>query len=384
MRGMKGGQPWLLLEQTPSQVQWHPENGLKRPGVMRLQNYQAIAHGANAAMFFQWRQSRGGEEMYHGAIIGHAGHEKTRVFREVAELGAELQQLEPELPFTTVKAKVALLMSWPNWWAVENQHVPSRHLNYLAELQMYHQALWKCNIPVDIVSPDANLDDYSLVIAPLLTMISAEQGAKFEQYVEQGGTFVATYFSGIADENNRAWLGGYPGCLRSLMGIWVEEFDPLPPGKTNLLVSTQERQDWQNSYSCDSWCEVLHLEGARALSVFGDDFYAGEPAITENHYGQGKAFYIATRPEAAGVEALIRLLQAQLKLVVPLESPEGVEVIQRQSEQASYIFVLNHQTSPQRIPLPQPMCDILTQTVYEQDVLLPALGIVILIPLPFH
>jgi beta-galactosidase len=381
MRGMMPEQPWLLMEQTPSQVQWHPDNGLKRPGVMRLQCYQAIAHGANAALFFQWRQSRGGEEMYHGALVSHVGHEQTRVFQEIASLGAELQKLDPSLLTTTVQPRIALLMSWENWWTIENEHVPSQRFDYLAELQLYHQALWKHNMPVDIISPNARLENYTLILAPLLTMVSEEQGRRIERYVEQGGTFVTSYFSGMVDENNRAWLGGYPGPLRQTLGIWVEEFDPLPVGKTNTLLSTQEMDGWEGSYRCDFWCEVLHLEGAHALSTFGEDFYAGRPAITENEFGEGRAFYIATRPEAACLDNLLALLEMQLGLSAPLEVPNGVEVIQRQSEQASYIFLLNHQQHAQMVTLPQPMRDVLTQQIYEQNVLLPAVGVVILIPL---
>lgn len=196
MRGLKGGQPWLLMEQTPGQVQWHPENPLKRPGVMRLQSYQALAHGSNSLLFFQWRQSRAGEEMYHSAIVSHAGHEHTRVFQEVAHLGAELLSVR-------LHARVALLMSWPNWWAVENQHVPSR-LNYLEELQEYHRALWKRNLTVDIISPDDALEGYDLVVAPLFNLVSQEQGTAIKQYVAQGGTFLTTYFSGLIDEDHRA------------------------------------------------------------------------------------------------------------------------------------------------------------------------------------
>jgi beta-galactosidase len=76
------------MEQTPSQTQWRAYNPLKRPGEMRLQSYQAIGHGADSALFFQWRQSRGASEMYHGAIVSHAENAHTRVFQEVAALGA--------------------------------------------------------------------------------------------------------------------------------------------------------------------------------------------------------------------------------------------------------------------------------------------------------
>jgi beta-galactosidase len=382
MRGLGQGKPWLLLEQAPSHVQWHPENPLKRPGIMRLQTYQAIAHGSNSALFFQWRQARSGEEMYHSAIISHAGHERTRVFREIVDLGAELQALDNDLLQTAPQARIALLMSWPNWWAVEDQHTPGTTIDYLVELQRYYHALWQSNCTVDIVSPETDLTPYTLVLAPLLTLISKEQGEDIERYVEQGGTFVTTYFSGMVDEYYRAWLGGFPGPLRRTLGIWVEEFDPLPVGKTNTLLSSHAQQDWDGTYICDHWCDIVHLEGAQALSIFGDDFYAGSPAITENHLGLGSAFYIATRPEDACITALMSKIQTQLGLIAPLQVPQGVEVIQRQHAQTVYTFILNHSSIAQRIALPQPMCDVLTQQSHEQDIVLQATGCAILRPLP--
>ncbi len=201
--------------------------------------------------------------MYHSAIVSHAGHEHTRVFQEVAALGAELHSLETDLLATRLHARVALLLSWPNWWAVEHEHVPGR-LPYLAELQAYYQACWQRNLAVDILSPDDALEGYDLVLAPLFNLLSQEQGSALEHYVAQGGTFLTTYFSGLVDENNRAWLGGAPGPLRRVLGLWVEEFDPLPEGKTNTLLNTQEMEAWQGTYQCSHWCEVVHLEGARA------------------------------------------------------------------------------------------------------------------------
>lgn len=384
MRGLGEGRPWLLMEQAPDHVQWHAENPLKRPGVMRLQTYQAIAHGSNSALFFQWRQSPSGEEMYHSAIISHAGHERTRIFREVAALGKELHTLEPDLLKTTPQAKVALLMSWPNWWAVEDQHTPSSHVDYLVELQRYYQALWQHNCTVDIVSPETDLTSYTLVLAPLFMLVSAEQGTYIERYVEQGGTFVTTYFSGMVDEQYRAWTGGFPGPLRRTLGIWVEEFDALPAGKTNTLLSNRVQTDWNGTYTCDHWCDIVHLEGATALSVFGDDFYAGSPAITEHRFGLGRALYIATRPDSDCLDALLQRLQTQLEITVPLQAPKDVEVIQRQDAHTTYTFILNHSSTAQRIPLPQPMCDVLTQQSHEQDILLAATGCAILRPLHQH
>lgn len=378
MRGLKDGQSWLLMEQTPSQVQWAPHNPLKRPQILRLWSYQAVGRGSDAVMYFQWRASRGSAEKYHGAIVGHAGHEHTRVFGEVAALGAELNALGEGILGTRLPARVALVFSWPNWWNVEYTPGPSSSLRYIEEVQRYYRPLWDRNIAVDVVSPDGDLSGYDLVIAPLLNMVSAEQGAAIERYVENGGTFLTTFFSGVVDENDRAWLGGYPGPLRRALGIWVEEFDPLEPDMSNRVLVPESSRLPRGVYNCDLWCDILHLEGARALAEFEDDFYAGHPAITENRLGRGRALYVATRPDETLVAHLVGTLLNEIGISPPLEAPEGVEVTRREADGRSYTFVLNHNTSQVRVPLPAPMRDLLTGKTHEHAVILPPHEVAIL------
>jgi len=378
MRGLKDGQSWLLMEQTPSQVQWRPQNPLKRPGVMRLWSYQAVAHGSDAAMYFQWRQSRGAAEKYHGAVVSHAGHEHTRVFGEVAELGGELERLGSGILGTRLPARVALVFSWPNWWNVEYKPGPSSSLNYVDEVLRYYRPLWERNVAVDVISPDHDLSGYDLVIAPLLNMVSAEQGEAITRYVEQGGTFLTTYFSGVADENDRAWLGGYPGPLRKALGIWVEEFDPLEPDMRNRVLVERGGLLPGGSYDCDLWCDLVHLESAHALATYEEDFYAGRPAITENRFGQGRALYVATRPAPSLVASLVERLLDDLGVVAPLEAPAGVEVTRREGDGRAYLFVLNHNPTPVHVSLPAPMKNILTGETCERTVVLPPLEIAIL------
>lgn len=384
MRGLKAGQSWLLMEQTPGQTQWQPYNPLRRPGEVRLHNFQAIAHGADSALFFQWRQSRGSQEMHHSAIVGHAGHHHTRIFQEIAGLGAELRGLGTQLLGARGAARVALMFSWPNWWAVEYKPGLSASLNYLDEILHYYSALWRRNIPVDIISPDSPLENYDLVIAPLLYMVSEPQGAAIEAYVAAGGIFLTTYFSGIIAEDGRAWLGGYPGPLRRTLGIWVEEADPLKPGQSNSLVLSHDGGISTGAYTCDLWAEVLHLEGAQALARFGHDFYAGYPAATAHRFGQGRAYYIATRPEPQFLDRMLGTILAELGVAPPLTVPEGVEVTQRGNDGQKFTFVLNHHPEEREIYLPVPMRDLLTGQVYERRLALPGRGVAILVAQPVN
>lgn len=377
MRGLKRGQPWMLLEQTPSQTQWRPYNPLKRPGEMRLQSYQAVAQGADSVMYFQWRQSRGSSEMHHGAVVSHAGSEHTRVFREVAALGAELRSLGTQTLGSRVPAEVALLFSWPSWWAVEYRPGLSAGVAYLEEASRMFAALWAHNIAVDVVSPDAPLDGYKLVVAPLLHLVSEGQATSVERYVAGGGAFLATFFSGIVGDDGRAAQPGAPGPLRRTLGVWVEEVDPLLPGETNRVCAAEAGLALDGA--CDLWCEVLHLEGARALATFGEDFYAGQPAITEHLVGAGRAYYVATRLEPALLRQLMGGVAEAAGVRSPLDAPDGVEVVQRRGAGQTFTFVLNHNADTQTVPLSEPMRDLLAGASHNGEIALPGRGVAILV-----
>lgn len=382
MRGLKPGQPWLLMEQSPSQATWMPRNVLKRPGEVRMLSYQALARGADGIMYFQWRQSRGSAEMYHGAIVSHVGHEHTRVFQEVAELGAELDTLGSTVLGTRVVARVALLFSWPNWWNLEYRPAPDNSLRYVNTVLYYYRSLWKQNVAVDVISPDQDLSGYELVIAPLLNMVTAKQAVAIGRYVENGGTFVASYFSSVVGEDGRAWLSGYPGPLRKTLGIWVEEFDPLATGATNHVLVAEGGKLVPGSYSCKTWCDLVHLEGATALATYGDDFYAGRPAITEHAFGKGRALYVATHLERRLQDILTKSLLNDLSITAPLSVPVGVEVTRREDDGRSYLIVLNHNTYEAHIALPSPLHDLLSGETVQDDLVLPVRGVALLTEKP--
>jgi len=342
MRGLKDGQPFMLMEQTPSQQNWQPYNSLKRPGVMRLWSYQAIAHGADTIMFFQLRRSFGACEKYHGALIEHAGHENTRVFRECAQLGEELKKLGDKILDARINSKVAIIFDWDNWWAVEFSSGPSRELRYVEQVEKYYKALHDMNIPVDLIKPNADLSRYDIVIAPVLYMIKPGVAKNIETFVKNGGAFVATFFSGLVNENDLVTLGGYPGELRKLLGIWVEEIDALQPDMKNSMIVKEAKGDIHGEYQCGMLCDLLHLEGAKALATYGKDFYAGMPVLTENDFGNGKSYYVASNPEERFLADFMKYLCKCKNIRAPFNVPEGVEVTQRLKGNKSYTFILNH------------------------------------------
>lgn len=207
MRGLKN-QPFMLMEQTPSQQNWHAYNSLKRPGQMRAQSYQTIAHGADTIQFFQLRRSKGACEKFHGAVIEHVGHEDTRVFRETAELGNELQKLGTKILGATSPAQVGIIFDWDNYWALEYTSGPSVDLKYVEQLEHYYRYFYEKNIPVDIIPVDADFSKYDIIAAPVLYMLKDDMAGRLSAYVKAGGTFITSFMSGLVDQSDNVYLGG--------------------------------------------------------------------------------------------------------------------------------------------------------------------------------
>ena len=342
MRGLKSGKPFMLMEQTPSQQNWQPYNSLKRPGVMRLWSYQAVAHGADTVMFFQLRRSIGACEKYHGAVIEHVGHEHTRVFRECATLGSELVQLGDALLDARHQSQVAIVFDWENRWALDLTSGPTIALKYVDQVHSYYRAFYEANIQTDMISVEEQFEKYKIVVAPVMYMIKPGFAEKVEKFVESGGTFITTFFSGIVDEHDIVTIGGYPGKLRKVLGIWAEEIDALLPTQTNQIVMNQSFGKLEGSYSCSILCDLIHSEGAEVLATYGSDFYKGMPALTRHSYGKGKAYYVATSPEQHFLNMLVQSISQESSIQPLLAPATNVEVTERVKDGQAFLFILNH------------------------------------------
>ncbi|KAI7260735.1 hypothetical protein KC345_g9998 [Hortaea werneckii] len=379
MRGLKNGQPFMLMEQTPSQQNWMPYNSLKRPGVMRLWSYQAVARGADTVLFFQLRRSIGACEKYHGAVIEHVGHEHTRVFRECAELGRELESLGSELLDARSAAQIGIVYDWENRWALDLSSGPSVALDYVNEVHKYYDALYQQNIEADMIGVEEDLSKYKIIIAPVLYMVKPGFAEKVEAFVQAGGTFITTYFSGIVNENDLVTVGGYPGELRKVLGIWAEEIDALLPDMSNEIVLNKDWGVLNRSYSCDLLCDLIHTEGAEVLAEYGTDFYKGMPALTVNSFGEGKAYYVATSPDAAFLRGFLANLCADNGIAPLVSAPEGIESVQRVKEGVSYLFLLNHTAEELSADIgTSERTDLITGRKFSGSAVVPGRGVLIL------
>ncbi len=334
-RSLAGGAPWLLMEHSTSAVNWQPRNIAKRPGELARNSLAHVARGADAVLFFQWRATPFGAEKFHSAMLPPGGTD-TRVWREVTALGQTLAALDG-LAGTRVAADVAMVWDWESWWALELDWRPSVDLAYRERVEAYYERLWRAHLTVDFVHPEGDLGRYPLVVVPSLYLTTPAAAKNLESYVDNGGTVVVSYFSGIADANDRLHPGGHPGALRDLLGLAVEEFLPLRQGE-RVSLSPDGTQRYAGS--ADVWAEDVKPHGAEPILRYADGPAAGGPAVTRYARGRGHAWYVSTRLSGAVLGSVLAGAYADAG-VVPPSAPEGVELVDR----GPYRFVINHTPS---------------------------------------
>lgn len=347
MRSLKKDKPFMLMESTPSLVNWHSVNKLKRPGILRASSIQTIGCGSDTVQYFQWRKGRGAAEQFHGAVVDHLGRDDTRVFKEVSEVGELLKKLAP-VTGSRVASKAAVLFDWSNRWAIKDmQGMAHDTKNYEKEVRKFYNIHLKKGINADIVFPLEDLSSYSLVVLPMYYAVSKEAGAWLKEYVKNGGTVVATYLTAYVNENTLAYLGGFPGAgLGEVFGLYAEELDTLYPTDSNAVLMKDG-----NKAIVKDYCELIKLTGAEVLGTYESDFYAGMPAVTVHSYGNGKAYYIGTRMEEEDLIKFFTQIWSECG-IKEKELPEGVEYLTRTAEDGStFDFYVNYNAMPVTVQL---------------------------------
>ena len=344
-RGIGGGRPWLLMEQAPSTV---IDSGVlthRSPGRMISDSLQYVARGSDGAMFFQWRASRAGAEMYHPALVPHAGAD-TRIFVEATALGATLSRLSEIAGSVTVPAPVAVMVDAPSHWALQARGLPSPHVRHLDVARALHGSLWRSGAMCDVVAADTDLSSYRLVVVPAVYLLSDAAAAALRSYVALGGKLVVTFCSGIADEAHRVWLDGYPGALRDVLGIRAEEFHPLQPAESVALTRDACAD---STWAGRLWAERLRLEGAAVIATYASGDLAGLPAVTRHSFLAGTAWYLSTLLSDNALTTLLGSIIGEAGGVPP-GSP-GVSVTRRRAADGqSWLFAFNYGDGPASVP----------------------------------
>lgn len=359
MRSLKPGVPWLLMEQSTGALNWRESNAPKAPGQMEALSAQAIGHGADGVLFFQWRQSRRGSEKFHSAMLPQSGTE-TRIWQEVTRLGETLKEF-PELAPES-HAEVALVFDWENWWALSHSDHPVM-LDYARIVQRWYAALHKQHVSIDIVRPTGNLDAYKLVVAPQLYLLTDEGAENLSSYVRDGGHLLLSAFTDVVDHDDAFRDGGYLVSLREVVGVYVDDFGALVPPRTDEALwsvgdslTAPTGAGSGQSHASVSWafgvirgeyfCEELRVSGAEVLGSFADGRLAGAPALTRNQFGAGAAVYLGTIPDDEGMLSLTDWALAQAGVQPELEglSP-WIEVARRDD----VLTLINHGTESFKI-----------------------------------
>lgn len=346
--------PFLLMESSPASVNWHEISRLKRPGVVETAALQAVGHGADAAMFFQMRQGRGGYEKFHGAVIDHYGGEDTRVFREVSETGRTLASLASVVQ-SEVKAPAAIVCDTESRWAMEAAAGPrNAGLPYKDMVLNCYRGLKRAALNVDVLNPQQSLDRYQLVVVPMLYMFQHGIEERLRAFVHSGGTLVLTCWSGIVNETDLCFEGGTPHGLMDVVGVRSTEIDALPDGVTNTMVAGPEVPFGHGrNYVWGNLGDIIELRGAKTLCTYGADFCAGMPALTENTFGAGTAYYVAADAEPVLYEDLFQYIVQfkDISRIVP-HVPAGVYVTSRQYANREYVFASSFAQEDVRMELP--------------------------------
>ena len=336
MRSMKKDKPFMLMESAPGTVNWHSFNKLKRPGVHSLFSMQAVACGSDTVQYFQWRKGRGSFEQYHGAVVDHLGTDDTRVFKEVAELGAALKKIS-KAAGTIIKAKTALLFDWDNRWAIEDMKAlggeSKKYEKFCCDI--YREFL-KLGVEMDVIASDDDFMEYDVVIAPMLYMLRPGVSKQMKAFVERGGQLLATYLTGYVDENQLCYLGGFPGDgLKELFGIISEEIDTLYPTDVNGVLFTDGSEGVVKDYA-----EILRVEGADILGRYKEDYYRDMPAVTSKNTGKGTAYYVGARLDMVKMGEIFKHMLEKAGIKTK-KLPEGIEYHKRSAAGEQYEFYLN-------------------------------------------
>ena len=373
-RSLKDGKPFIMMESAPGPVNWMEINRLLRPGLHMLKSMQAVAHGADGVCYFQIRKGRGGCEKFHAAVIDHKPSADGRMFREVADVGAALSKLAPICGAET-PARVGIIFDWESRWILNVVPGPSGFAkDYVAAVRRHYMPFWRRGISVDMLNGDSDISAYDVVLAPSLYMLREGFAQRVENFVAVGGTFVATYLTGVANETDLVFPGGSPGPLRNVLGIESDEIDYLYPNERNEVAFGDE------IFAAANICDVITPTTAEVVATYRRDFYAGRAAVTLNHFGDGDAWYIAAEgADGALLDHICRKIVSRHRLESIETLPQGVSAQRRTNGTDAFTFWMNFNNTPADVELPTPDgLDILTGQPVGARLSLPPYGVAVL------
>lgn len=375
MRGLKSKNIWIM-EQQAGQGGWEMLSVSPRPGELRLWAYQAIAHGADAIVFFRWRTARFGTEQYWHGLLDHDATPGRR-YQEIKRMGAEIKEIGSKILSAQKKSQVAMLLSYDSRFAFQIQPNNPR-FQYPEHFHQMYRAFYQRQASVDVVAPQADLSAYKLVIAPALHLVTDEIADNLKQYVQAGGTLVVSQRTGVKDETNAVVNQRLPGLLAEMCGVEVEEYDSFSSHMQNEIEFTGSELAETACVNVGILCDILKPTSATVLARYRYEYYAGKPAITINQFGAGHVVYIGALGDGQLYDVLAKWLLDATGIQNTFITPPGVEISQRTQGNKTLYFVLNHKDTPQTIHLENHFTNLLNKQPFEGDMKLQPFDVLIL------
>jgi beta-galactosidase len=376
MRGLKRQNFWVM-EQQAGPGGWEMVSVAPRPGELRLWAYQAIAHGADAVIFFRWRTARFGTEQFWHGLLEHDGRPGRR-YEEIKRMGAEIARLGERIHGSTVRSAVAVMLDYDSRFAFQVQPNNPR-FSYPSHIQEIYRALFHHRVPVDVVEPTGDLSDYRLVIVPAMVVVTEGAADNLRRFVEEGGVLLVTQRSGVKDETNAVVNMPLPGLLAELAGAEVEEYDSLGADMQNAIEFTLPEMASASPIPVGVWCDVLKPAGADTVARYTHDYYANKPAITRNRFGRGQVVYLGAVGDGCLYEPLVGWLLDSAGVQPLLTASDGVEAAERWQGSQRLLFALNHATGPRDVTLEGRYVDLFSDTVLEGAVTVAARDLLVLV-----
>ena len=341
VRGFKQRNFWLM-EAQPGWVNWGANNRALDPGQTRELAWQAVAHGADAVLYWQWRSAPGGQEQYHGTLVGADGTPMP-VYSEIARTADEFARIGPLVTGTTPQAEIAMLYSRDSRWAIEHQRF-ARDYDPVAVMKDWYRPLFAAGRAIDVLPPGADLSRYRLVLAPSLNVLDGTTATELERYVRGGGQLVLGPRSGMKDGDNALWPLRQPGPLAALLGAHVETFHALDETAPVTGTVTGIARTWAETLAVDrAGVEVIARYGAGG-------WLAGKPAIVTGAVGRGRVTYVGALLDADGQAALARMLVRDVPAAIP--ASDGIERAIRQGGGRRMLIAINHADNPAPFTVP--------------------------------
>jgi beta-galactosidase len=339
MRGFKQGNPFWVMEQQCGHVNWSQYNTGIRKGTVRLWTWHALTSGAESIIYFRWRAGLYAQEQHHSGLLRHDASPAVG-YADLEAMQAE-QTLMSEISAFPKEAHIALLIDYDTLWALRLQP-HHREIDYMRLLFVYYRALGRLGYPADIVSIDADLSPYKLVIVPTAFVATDQTTRSLEDYAESGGTILLGVRSGVKTSSNRVTNHEIPGLFRELVGITVSDWHSLPPGVSYDFTSSIPGLDGPATV----WAEALNLQldgskvtgsDVQILAQYNSNPFNDDAALVEHKFGSGSAFYLGWFPTDQQAMALLSYLASQSEIPSIAMVPDGLIV----SKRGPYLILLN-------------------------------------------